>query len=477
MSSLLWIASYTALLWVCLLYLPIDLMSPTTFFALGFIGVWRYGWHMLTFARALYYHHRQYPRLSAALQNTSLPPINIILCSYQTPWPTSTRVLTSLAQAISAYPRPVTLFIAATDRQESAAMQDVLREVRLPETTKVFFYAQYGRGKRAALAEGIRRVTHNEVSADSVTFLMDGDSVIPPDILSRCARHLHHGADGVDALTVNNQVRCHDAPLLGYWLRLRLAQRHVLMGAQSVSARVLVLTGRFSAYRTQYLRHPDVIRHLEDHAPYHWHYGRVPLLTGDDKSLWLFGLQQGWRMRYLPDVSITNLEHPPFPTFWRSTLRLQQRWYGNSLRANDEALRLGWQRMPFYTWWSVLDQRVSMWTSLLAPMLFAFEAFIIEPSVLAVYGVWVLCTRSLYTLALYSFYGSAHPSFVLFLFYNQVVGNMVKIYCFFHRYQQRWTRHQTHALPATLPQIVLFAHLWQGSIVTLFCCALLWMAY
>ena len=41
------------------------------------------------------------------------------------------------------------------------------------------------------------------------------------------------------------------------------------------------------------------------------------------------------------------------------------RWYGNNLRQNSRALKLGARRLGWFTMLVLFDQRVSMWTSLL----------------------------------------------------------------------------------------------------------------
>jgi glycosyltransferase Alg8 len=91
------------------------------------------------------------------------------------------------------------------------------------------------------------------------------------------------------------------------------------------------------------------------------------MLTGDDKSTWFITLRQGWRMLYVPDVRIRCLEEMPGNGFVSGSFGLMRRWYGNMARSNLRARRLGPARIGFFTWFCLLDQRVSPWTTLTGP--------------------------------------------------------------------------------------------------------------
>ena len=60
------------------------------------------------------------------------------------------------------------------------------------------------------------------------------------------------------------------------------------------------------------------------------------------------------------------------------------------------------------------------------------------------YLLWVGLTRLWMTLMLT--FSSGHrvsPAYPLLLYYNQIVGSLIKIYAFFHMDQQSWTRQKT----------------------------------
>jgi hypothetical protein len=95
----------------------------------------------------------------------------------------------------------------------------------------------------------------------------------------------------------------------------------------------------------------------------HWLHGRFQFLMGDDKSSWFHLLRNGWNMLYLPDVNCVSLESRD-ESFLRASMSLPYRWFGNTMRNNPRALALGPWRTGWFIWFVLLDQRVSMWTSL-----------------------------------------------------------------------------------------------------------------
>lgn len=69
------------------------------------------------------------------------------------------------------------------------------------------------------------------------------------------------------------------------------------------------------------------------------------------------------------------------------------RWFGNMLRSNGRALSLGPRKIGLFTWWSILDQRVGIWTTLSGPISVLVATVLIAPMVLPAYIGWVMFTR------------------------------------------------------------------------------------
>src|SRR5690606_22427064 len=118
-------------------------------------------------------------------------------------------------------------------------------------------------------------------------------------------------------------------------------------------------------------------------------------------------------------------------------------WYGNNLRQNSRALGLGMRRLGAFTSVVLLDQRVSMWTSLLGPSVAIIASIKYGFAYLLIYLLWIGLTRLVLTLLLLASGHSIGPAYPLILYYNQIVGALVKVYVFFRLDQQSWTRQKT----------------------------------
>ncbi|WP_431268782.1 glycosyltransferase [Dankookia sp. P2] len=221
-----------------------------------------------------------------------------------------------------------------------------------------------------------------------------------------------------------------------------MAQRHALMCSMSLSRRLLVLTGRFSVFRAQVACAPDFILSVERDSIEHWRLGRIGMVTGDDKSTWFCALRQGWGMLYLPDAVVYCVEELPGAGFLGSSVALMRRWYGNMARNAHRAARLGPRRLGTFVWLCLLDQRISPWTALSGPLVALHAAATRDPAFLALYGLWVLGTRGVLTLLEWAMTGRVHPLFPLLIYYNQLVGAVLKIQAWHYPDRQRWTRQQ-----------------------------------
>ena len=142
------------------------------------------------------------------------------------------------------------------------------------------------------------------------------------------------------------------------------------------------------------------------------------------------------------------------------------RWYGNSLRQNSRAVRLGPGRLGLFTYYVLWDQRVSMWTSLLGLTGATAASLKYGAHVFAAYALWVGLSRLWMTLML-TFANGHHvsPRFPLLLYYNQIVGSLIKIYAFYHMDQQSWTRQKTTLL-RDLDAYQLWFNRWSSRAMT-----------
>ena len=144
-------------------------------------------------------------------------------------------------------------------------------------------------------------------------------------------------------------------------------------------------------------------------------------------------------MLYIPDVTCYSLESRD-ASFLELSTSLPYRWYGNTLRNSSRALKLGWRKTGLFIWFAILDQRLSMWTSLVgisgALILTAIKSFVYLPFYLA----WVLAVRVL-QMSMIAVRG--HPvslRTIPLMLFNQWVGAVVKIRAYFNLADQKWAK-------------------------------------
>src|SRR5690606_24021476 len=100
--------------------------------------------------------------------------------------------------------------------------------------------------------------------------------------------------------------------------------------------------------------------------------------------------------------------------------------------------RLGW-----FTMLVLFDQRASMWTSLLGLGAAIVASIKFSIAFLLAYLLWTGLTRLVLTFLLVSSGHPIGPAYPIILYYNQIIGALVKIYVFFRLDQQSWTRQNT----------------------------------
>jgi glycosyltransferase Alg8 len=144
-------------------------------------------------------------------------------------------------------------------------------------------------------------------------------------------------------------------------------------------------------------------------------------------------------MLYLPDVTCVSLESRNEP-FLKASISLPYRWFGNTLRNNPRALALGPGRTGWFIWLVLLDQRISMWTSLVgiagASVLAATKSALYLP----IYLSWAVLVRSV-QMGVIAWHG--HPvslRTIPIMLYTQWVGAIVKIKAWHHLADQNWSK-------------------------------------
>ncbi|QOR39610.1 glycosyltransferase [Billgrantia diversa] len=436
-----------ALMVVILSKLPSEVFSPGSesfIFVIGWIAIWRYSWWAVQAVRSVWYNRRIFPQMRAeadAIGEEEKPPELFVLCtSFRIEARVNYQVYDALIREARAYGVPTTVFASVSDRTDVDVITHVMDDHGWPKNVEVRYMFQKGDGKRSAMAEVLRAISRRLPAPGSLLVSMDGDIRLEPGTLSR-SLSFFQSQDDLGALTTNNRAEVTGNDATREWYDLRYAQRHLMMSSMSLSRRLLVLTGRYSVFRADLATQPDFIELIESDHVEHWRFGNFKFLSGDDKSSWYWLLKNGWRMLYIPDVFVTGFEElPDRKRFFASTTDLMRRWYGNMLRTSNRAIALGPRPMGMFTWWSLVDQRLSMWTTLVGPTVVVLVSLFVRPSFLFAYLVWILFTRSIATSILAWQRGRFSLLWIPLIYYNQVWGAMLKTYVSFRFNRQKWSR-------------------------------------
>lgn len=421
--------------------------ATNTVLILGVLGTWRYTWAAINFTRAIIFRRIVHPRRKAkafARFKAAGKPCHayFMVTTYMVDTESTIACYRALCVAGANAADGATIVASVVD----GADERLIREVYESMSTRL----DLGRvqlvidriksnGKRDALAKTLRIIARHAPSRHDIVVFVDGDTCVPADIVEQSAPWFT--SDKVGALTTDEGVVIEKKNLFRDWFILRFNQRQVMMCSMGLSKHVLTLTGRMSVFRADLATRPDFINGVNHDYLDHWRLGRVTFLTGDDKSTWFWLLKNSFEMLYLPDVRSLSMETQPDPSFYRSSKILMVRWFGNMMRTNGRALRLNPFKIGFFTWWSILDQRVSMWTTLVGPISVAIAAFAHSVYVIPLYIAWVMMTRYIFCVVISLFRGAwfpiTHPPI---LYFGQVAGAIVKIFVLFRLDRQRWTR-------------------------------------
>ncbi len=439
-------AVFTVLLAGAFLALPPVAFDPGSeffLFSIGSLALWRYLWAALNFARSVIYRKLVFPawrdEVNANQQELMPSKIYILLTGFRIDAGVMTRSVSAAISEASRCGVPVTIVASIVELGDEYLVRTIFRILSPPDSIEMKIVRIPGTGKRDGLAQGFLAISRDLPPEDAVVVLMDGDTVLEPETLRKCAPFFKLRPD-LGALTTDEFSETGDADLMREWHNLRFAQRHILMSSISLSKRLMTLTGRMSMYRADIITHPGFIKNMTGDHLDHWRLGRFKFLTGDDKSSLYWVIAKGYEHIYIPDVSVTTIEENRGGNFLTGTTLLMFRWFGNMLRTNSRILRLGPDRMPLFVWWAFVDQRLSMWTTLAGPVFAFMLTLVYGPVMIAYYIVWVLFIRWIMTLMIWTVRPKVSWLYPLLLYYNQIYGSALKTWVLFRLDRQSWTR-------------------------------------
>jgi glycosyltransferase Alg8 len=425
--------------------------------SLSLLVLWRWGWAFLHWTRAAIYRYWAYPRLAragraAVALRGPVPEVAVLVATYKERPAITRRVILSVVDELAGLEglRRAPLLIAVTgsdgdDEAITAALAEAAARLpasRLPELRLL----RGANGKRDALAKGLEALAATSPDPEGAFVMMDGDTHLEPGVFLRCLPLLRL-EPAVSAVTTNEHVSAEGPVWLSEWLHLRHGLRHLYTCSIALSNKLLCLTGRFSLFRASALR-PDFIEIVRNDSVEHWLWGRYTLLSGDDKSTWFNLLSRGARLLYVPDATVVTHETLGGSSVVRAYHNLR-RWGGNMVRNSERAIALGPRFLGLFCWWCLVDQRLSMWTTLVGPTSLLLALWAGRTDLAAAYVVWVIGTRTIRMI----------PSWLhgrrLSLLYPPLAavmdwtGALVKIWVLFFPARQFWLNRGARELDST----------------------------
>jgi len=327
----------------------IYLAKNETLIVLGIFAGWRYGWLLLNFSRALIYAKIVYPSMQKKANklpdNIKYPDhIYFVIPSYKEETWVSVETFKSIMNELSRVPSTATMIVSTSgDPQEDSIIYQACKAHHTFDKVELVFQHQK-EGKRIAMGHAMRAVARRYFKKDkdynSVTFFMDGDSYLEKGFFQKLLPQFVIDEE-LGAATTNEAAFIRtNSNWYKDWFNLKFGQRHILFQSHSLSKKVLTLTGRLSAYRTDIIVQNKFINRVENDIITSPMSGKFRFLMGDDKTTWFNLLEAGWNMRYLPDVLCYSLESRD-ADFLELSRSLPYRWYGNTLRNSNRALALG----------------------------------------------------------------------------------------------------------------------------------------
>jgi mannuronan synthase len=449
------IALFVGMCLAALRLLPVGTWgADTTQFivVIGIIGFWRYSWWLTHLVRAQIYARHAFPplRLRAnALWEGGWRPVrlHIAMTTFRERRETAELVVASICREIRAVGRPAIVWIGSAEARDEVTLIEHFKLVGSDLDIELRVIRQHQPGKRVALALLLRAMGREGLGANDIVAIMDGDFVLEPGAITLCLPLFALDRD-LHAVTTDEDVIVLGPRWIQSWLSMRFAQRRIAMQSHSLSGRVLTLTGRFSVFRATHITREPFIRLVEADHLHHWLWGTFRFLSGDDKSTWYGLLQHGVKMLYVPDARGTTIEAIEGSARQRMVDNLR-RWSGNVLRNGWRAIQLGPWRMPPFIWWTLVDQRISIWTTILGPLLAIAATMKFGWAFLAAYAIYVALTRLALSLVLFAYSQRVDLNYVWCLYLNQLVNALVKLYTLWRLPQQRWSNRGNQRAGAT----------------------------
>jgi glycosyltransferase Alg8 len=233
-------------------------------YVMGVIGVWRYGWWLSHWVRAMIYERITYPKIRAradAIWASGWRPrrVHFMMTTFREERTTAEAVVRSICSEVRAVGRPATIWLGSSEREDEDTLINHFKLVGKDLDIEVRIIRQNQPGKRVAIALLLRAMSRAGLGKDDFVAFMDGDFVLDQGCLTLCLPMFATDPD-LHALTTDEDVVVVGPSWLQSWLSMRFAQRRLAMQSHALSNRVLTLTGRFSVFRATHIVSNEFIR-------------------------------------------------------------------------------------------------------------------------------------------------------------------------------------------------------------------------
>ncbi len=418
---------------------------------MGVVGLWRWSWFVIQVIRSRLFMHVVFPRWRRRADEIAvedLPHMCFMIPTYKEKVWVNELVYRAIAHEARTLARPITILVNGSSLEENAGIRQILEEAD-PGLKHIQLYELTQKdGKRKAMADGLRMLRTLGLPEDTIVALMDGDTELCPGTLRKCLPFFKLFPK-LGALTTDETPIVKGSYVFSEWFHLRFAQRHYQMCSMSLSRKVLCLTGRFSLFHSRAAFDTQFINQLENDALDDWLWGRFKFLSGDDKSTWFSLLRWRYEMIYVPDAMVNSLETHTGSVLKRARSNMQ-RWFGNMLRSNGRAVGLGPHIVGWFPWWCLVDQRISMWTSLITPGLLLISLLQGNLLFAGIILSWVCFSRPLMLMIIFLGRSSdLKPIHFPILVATQWSSSVIKVWNQMNMAQQSWQNRGIQKMSAT----------------------------
>lgn len=418
---------------------------------MGVVGIWRWSWFVFQVLRSRFFMHVMFPRWRRRADEVAvedLPHMCFMIPTYKEKKWVNELVYRAIAHEARTLARPITILVNGSSHEENAGIRKILEEAD-PGLKHIQLYELTQKdGKRKAMADGLRLLRTLGLPEDTIVALMDGDTELCPGTLRKCLPFFKLFPK-LGALTTDETPIVKGSYVFSEWFHLRFAQRHYQMCSMSLSRKVLCLTGRFSLFHSRAAFDLQFINQLENDALDDWLWGRFKFLSGDDKSTWFSLLRWRYEMIYVPDAMVNSLETHTGSVLKRARSNMQ-RWFGNMLRSNGRAVGLGPHVVGWFPWWCLVDQRISMWTSLITPGLLLISLLQAQWLFAGIILSWVCFSRPLMLIIIFLGRPShLKPIHFPILVATQWSSSVIKVWNQMNMAQQSWQNRGIQKMSAT----------------------------